>query len=60
VGQSPLVEAWEAERHSHFYKSSKSSCSNAELVVRQSLASKDMNTDSACLGAVTRQLVKTQ
>jgi hypothetical protein len=36
----------------------KSLCSNAELVMRQSLASKDMNTDTE--EAFTRQLAKIQ
>jgi hypothetical protein len=47
VRQSPLVEEWEAEE-SHYCKSLRS---NAELVLRQSPASKDVNTEVHGLGS---------
>jgi hypothetical protein len=53
------VEAWKTEESPLFM----SLPSNAELVVRESPASKDVNTEvkeAAALEAVTRQPVKTR
>jgi hypothetical protein len=57
--QEPLVKMWE-EKEPHYCKSLRS---NAELVVRQSPASKDVNTETeevTVWEAVTRQPVKTR
>jgi hypothetical protein len=59
VRQSPLGEASEAEEP-HCFKSLRN---NAELVVRESPASKDVNMEAertTVLEAVTRQPVKAQ
>jgi hypothetical protein len=59
VRQSPRVEPWEPG----ILHCCKSLYSNTELVVRQFLTSKEVNTEAegaTALEAVTRQLVKTQ
>jgi hypothetical protein len=59
VKQSPLVEAWEVVEPPCY----KSLCSNAELVVKQSAASKDVNMaaeEAMSLEAFTGQPVKIQ
>jgi hypothetical protein len=56
VRPSPLVEAWDAEKPPLLFLHR-----NAKLVVRQPLASKDLNTvgeEIMSLKVITRQLVR--